>query len=182
MVMVSGTSPELSPPVSCCDGAHAVAASDTTTASAVSCPARRRILEIIAVPSQKLFRSSTAASSGSRDREGNPSVGLGSGTTNLVSISRRAARQTGVHRPKPWVLRPATGPTSRSMLSARPSVGTQLEADDAMDLAPSPACRSSGHAATGAVRLAEAATEEQRPAGGMVLHQSDRAWAVHFLV
>ena len=34
----------------------------------------------------------------------------------------------------------------------------------------------------GAVRLAEAATEEQRPAGGMVLHQSDRAWAVHFLV
>src|SRR5215217_284946 len=143
MVMVSGTSPELSPPVSCCDGAHAVAASDTTTASAVSCPARRRILEIIAVPSQKLFRSSTAASSGSRDREGNPSVGLGSGTTNLVSISRRAARQTGVHRPKPWVLRPATGPTSRSMLSARPSVGTQLEADDAMDLAPSPACRSS---------------------------------------
>jgi hypothetical protein len=32
------------------------------------------------------------------------------------------------------------------------------------------------------VRLTEAATEEQRPAGGMVLHQSDRAWAIHVAV
>jgi CRP-like cAMP-binding protein len=32
------------------------------------------------------------------------------------------------------------------------------------------------------VRLAEAAAEEEVPAGGMVLHQSDRARAVHFLL
>jgi hypothetical protein len=50
MVMVSGTSPALSPPLSCRDGAQAVAASDTTAASATTSPARRRILELIAVP------------------------------------------------------------------------------------------------------------------------------------
>ena len=32
------------------------------------------------------------------------------------------------------------------------------------------------------IRLAEAATEEEVPAGGMVLRQADRARAVHFLV
>jgi CRP-like cAMP-binding protein len=32
------------------------------------------------------------------------------------------------------------------------------------------------------IKLAEAAAEERRPAGGLVLRQSDRAEAVHFLV
>jgi CRP-like cAMP-binding protein len=58
-----------------------------------------------------------------------------------------------------------------------------LEAEDAMDLARLTRVWSFQSMPQWAlVRLAEAATEEQRPAGGMVLHQSDRAWVIHFLV
>jgi CRP-like cAMP-binding protein len=72
---------------------------------------------------------------------------------------------------------------SRSILSARSPIGTQPEAEDAMDLARLTRVPFfQGMPQWALVHLAEAATEEQRPAGGMVLRQSDRAWAVHFLV
>jgi hypothetical protein len=119
-----------------------------------------------------------------RSNRNSPACGLGSRTAGVVSISRRPRRAQRVHsRRNQGTFGREREPTSRPIPPARPSIGTPLEAEDAMDLAR--LIRMSffeGMPQRGLVHLAEAATEERRPAGGMVLHQSDRPRAVHFLV
>jgi hypothetical protein len=126
----------------------------------------------------------SAMGNSKRSNRNSPACGLGSRTAGVVSISRRPRQAQRVHRRRnQGTFGRATEPTSRPILSARPSIGTPLEAEDAMDLAR--LIRVSffeGMPPWGLVHLAEAATEERRPAGGMVLHQSDRPRAVHFLV
>jgi hypothetical protein len=119
-----------------------------------------------------------------RSNRNSPACGLGSRTAGVVSISRRPRRAQRVHsRRNQGTFGREREPTSRPIPPARPSIGTPLEAEDAMDLAR--LIRMSffeGMPQWGLVHLAEAATEERRPAGGMVLHQSDRPRAIHFLV
>jgi hypothetical protein len=142
------------------------------TATAVSCPARRGILEIIAVPSNAVpvqgvgeyevegregersnvgpARSSSTAWDLERHRllqeiePHGPACGLGSRTAGVVSISRhdRAGAEGSITRCDQG-LRPCTGPTRRPILAAsRPSAPSRKRRTPWTWRA-SPGCRSS---------------------------------------